>query len=78
MGTIINLLIYFDSTEGNVFTVDNESPYYFDANGELQKKSDISNFTVNDLYLPSDDSEPMQPPIFDFYPTKNHSLIEIN
>jgi hypothetical protein len=42
IGTIINLLIYFDSTDGNKFTIDqddDDSPYFYDANGDLQKKN---------------------------------------
>ena len=51
LGTIINLLIYFDSTEGGAFTIDKndfDSPYYYDLNGDIQKK----NITV-DIVDPS-------------------------
>ena len=38
MGIIIKLLAYFDSAEAGAFTIDksdNDSPYYYDANGDL-------------------------------------------
>ena len=48
---MINLLIYFDSTDGGAFKIDKndfDSPYYVDLNGDLQRK----NITV-DVINPS-------------------------
>lgn len=43
---MINLLIYFDSTDGGAFTIDKndfDSPYLLDSNGDLYRK----NITLN-------------------------------
>lgn len=63
MGTIINLLIYFDSAEGGAFTIDKDdfdSPYYFDDQGEIQKKNQtvITMDDVNDSYDPISEIDP--------------------
>lgn len=39
VGIIIKLLVYFDSAEASAFNIDNDSPYYYDANGDIQRKN---------------------------------------